>query len=88
MGALTREHVIPGFLYRAGGAKSAREINGWNLAALKRVAGEATIRDVCVACNSGSLAELDSYGKSSLETAGLLRENYPSHTLALRYDYR
>lgn len=84
---ITREHVIPRFLYKAGGDPAPKDINGWNLAALKRVTGEAVIKDVCAACNSGPLSRLDEYGKSFLQHAGLLAANYPKNTVALEYDH-
>lgn len=82
---MTREHVIPKFLYRAMSTWGPGD--GWNLAAMKRVAAEAVVKDVCGKCNSGALSALDAYGKAFLESAGLLVENYPRNTMALRYDH-
>jgi hypothetical protein len=84
---LTREHVIPRFIYEVGYRGGSRSITGWNLAARKRIAAEQTIRDVCATCNSGPLSLLDSYGKKFLEGTGLLEGDYKQNTIDLTYDY-
>lgn len=85
-GSLTREHVIPAFLYAL--QKSFEEgVVGWNEVAKKMVRGESKIKDVCAACNNGVLSNLDSYGKQVLGDAGLLVQNYLASSLILKYEY-
>jgi hypothetical protein len=85
-GTLTREHVIPSFLY-ALQKSSGEKFVGWNEVVQKMVGGEAKVKDVCAACNNGVLSELDAYGKQVLDEAGLLVHNYLGRSLALKYEY-
>lgn len=84
-GNITKEHVIPAFIYRFQRA-TGNSFTGWNEAAEKMVGGEFSVKDVCASCNNGQLNELDSYGKTLLETAGLLVRNYQSPSISLRLD--
>jgi len=58
-GQLTREHIVPSFVYTANPlAKLA-----YNVKAGKFVRFEAQIRDVCAECNNKLLSKVDSYAK-------------------------
>lgn len=80
---LTREHVIPAFMYAAAGGGTV----GWRSVPEKMVGGEHKIKDVCTACNSGPLSTLDSEAKNTLETSGLLVDNFVAAELVLTYDF-
>lgn len=82
---LTREHIIPAFIYRLG--QSENGFTGWNLSAEKMLKSEQVIKDVCTTCNSGPLSELDEYAKNFLGGAGLLKDNFSDTELVLHYDY-
>jgi hypothetical protein len=83
---LTREHVIPAFLY-ALQKQTGEGFIGWNEVSRKMVGGEAKVKDVCADCNNRILSELDSYGKELLSQSGLLVHNYLRRTVTLRYEY-
>ncbi|NIE64032.1 HNH endonuclease [Burkholderia sp. Ax-1719] len=83
---LTREHIIPAFIYDFQKQQEGTFI-GWNEVAQRMVGGEGKIKDVCEDCNNGVLSDLDSYGKHLLTDSGLLVQNYTKQGLALRYDY-
>lgn len=85
-GKLTREHVIPSFLYELQ-KSSGRPFVGWNEVVEKMVGGEAKVKDVCANCNNVILSELDAYGKQMLDKAGLMVHNYLGRSLILNYDY-
>ncbi|MFM0302683.1 hypothetical protein PQQ99_21415 [Paraburkholderia sediminicola] len=83
---MTREHVIPAFLYdfqkqQQGG------VLGWSEPAEKMVGGELKVKDVCGVCNNEILGKLDSYGKSLLTGHGLLVTNFKKEHIDLQYDY-
>lgn len=59
VGPFTREHIYPDFLTDS----SIQTILGYNESADKVTRGERLIKDVCVTCNNGPLADLDGYGK-------------------------
>ncbi|WP_354443786.1 hypothetical protein [Ottowia thiooxydans] len=83
---MTREHVIPSFLYKLQ-KSSGKQFVGWNEVVQKMVGGEAKVKDVCSNCNNGVLSELDAYGKQVLDEAGILVHNYLGRSLVLKYDY-
>ena len=83
---MTREHVIPSFIYNFQKRNGEKQI-GWNEIIGKMVGGEAKIRDVCSECNNGSLGSLDRYGKELLSQSGVLVKNYLKQSLQLHYDY-
>ncbi len=68
-GSLTREHVLPAFIYEYEGKRSAAAQLGNFKAGDEDVIAEAEfqIRDVCAKCNSGVLSSLDGYGKTLYE---------------------
>lgn len=83
---MTREHVIPAFLYALQKSFGEKTI-GWNEVVGKMVGGEAKVRDVCEECNSGVLSELDSYGQKLLEGAGTLVHNFEGRRISVPYNY-
>ncbi|ELY22214.1 hypothetical protein ACK8HJ_22185 [Vreelandella titanicae] len=83
--SLTREHIIPNFLYRYQ-KRNGGHI-GWNEGAQKIIGGEAQIKDVCQRCNNGVLHDLDDYGREFLENAGIFVENFLIKQHVVYYDY-
>ena len=83
---LTREHVIPAFIYDFQ-KKMEQSVIGWNEVAQRMVGGEGKVKDVCADCNNRVLGELDAYGKQMLTNSGLLVQNYTKRDLTLQYDY-
>jgi hypothetical protein len=82
-GNLTREHIVPGFLYR----QFRDQKFGYNSRADKFMTWEATARDVCADCNNGPLAQLDQYARLLLDTIDC-RSTYTDRvTLKFPYDY-
>lgn len=65
-GNLTREHVLPSFIYERERNRSAGPLisNVLDHGKHKSVAAEITTTDVCAACNKGFLSELDEYGST------------------------
>ncbi|HAS8250657.1 TPA: hypothetical protein I7673_22635 [Vibrio vulnificus] len=82
---LTREHIIPAFLYEFQKEHGGHE--GWNEKAGKVLESEAKIKDTCAPCNNEKLGELDGQAKSMLESAGLFTENFVAKSVCLNYDY-
>jgi hypothetical protein len=85
-GVLTREHVVPSFLYDYVDREALGGLTGWNEATKSRVGGEHKVKDVCANCNNIVLSTLDAYGKEFLSTNGLLAPLYVEK-LRVRYDY-
>jgi hypothetical protein len=83
---LTREHVLPAFIY-AIQKKTKQKCIGWNEVTEKMVGGELKVKDVCGKCNSEVLGQLDGYAKSILTESGILVENYIKNHITLTYDY-
>lgn len=63
---LTREHLIPRFVYSSDIAKNAEWFCDRFPKKIDRT--EAVIKDVCAECNNGPLAALDAFGKSLIST--------------------
>ncbi len=84
---LTKEHVIPAFVLRFLSRLGDGKASGWVEVAQKSLSSDSVVRDVCAPCNNEVLGELDSYGKSCLEKAGLLTPNYSSTSLDLFYNH-
>jgi hypothetical protein len=84
--SLTREHIIPAYLYDYQ-KKLDNKVIGWNEVVGKMVGGESKVKDVCAPCNNGALSKLDAYSKKFMTENGLLVENYIKNNLRLRYDY-
>jgi hypothetical protein len=85
-GKMTREHVIPSFLYEFQRTFEKAMI-GWNESAEKMLSDEAKIKDVCLKCNNENLSSLDNGGKKILSDAGLLVHNFDKNFIDLKYDF-
>jgi hypothetical protein len=83
---MTREHVIPSFLYDFQKTLS-EDITGWNEVAGKMVGGESKVKDVCEECNGKKLSVLDNEGKRMLKEAGLLTKNYENKSIQIKFDF-
>ena len=83
---MTREHVIPSFLYEFQ-RTFEKSMIGWNESAEKMLQDEAKIKDVCFKCNNENLGSLDDGGKKILSDAGLLVQNFDQPFIALNYDF-
>lgn len=85
-GTLTREHVVPSFLYDYVDREAIGGLASWNEPSKSRVGGEQKVKDVCAQCNNVVLSMLDAYGKEFLASNGVLQPLYV-RSLRLRYDY-
>lgn len=83
---MTREHVIPSFVYAFQKELGASMI-GWNEVVGKMIPSQGTVKDVCASCNNNALSELDSYGKALLTQSGLLVHNFTALRVTLAYDF-
>lgn len=82
-GPLTREHVVPDFLYRDHPDQKL----GYNQNAKKFLTFEAIVRDVCSSCNSGVLSSLDAYGQEFVRENRCDRTFTKRPTLLIRYEH-
>jgi len=82
-GSLTREHIIPDFLYR----QYPEHKFGYHSKARRYLKYEAKIHDVCMDCNSGPLSALDAYGKSFVEENHCHRQFVERRDIHIWYDY-
>lgn len=85
-GPLTREHVVPAFIY-AFQKKIEQSCIGWNDVIKKMVGGELKVKDVCSHCNNEVLGKLDGYAKNIFTESNILVENYQKNTITLTYEY-
>ncbi len=85
-GSMTREHVIPSFIYAVQN-KLKQSCIGWNEVIEKMVGGEFKVKDVCAHCNNVILSELDGYAKKLFTESGILVENYTKNKITLKYNY-
>lgn len=83
---LTREHIIPHFIYDYY-EKNNYKISGWNEFAKKTVGGQFTIKDVCERCNHVLLGKLDSHASQFLRQHGILTDVFLQKNIELVYDY-
>jgi hypothetical protein len=83
---LTREHIIPRFLYEYQ-KKTEGQFVGWVDKAKKVLPIEAVIKDVCEVCNNEILSSLDKSASVMLKSSGILSRNYVNKTLILDYEY-
>jgi len=83
---VTREHVIPSFIYDFQKSLD-KSIIGWNEVAEQSLPSEAKIKDVCGECNNIHLGKLDDEGKRLLTAAGVLKQNYCDDAIVLKYDF-
>ena len=82
---MTREHVIPGFIYAF--QKKHTAFSGWSESAGKIISAEQTIKDVCAECNNQKLGSLDAAAKTVLEGAGILVPNYVKRDITLKFNF-
>jgi len=82
-GKLTKEHVIPDFLYEFAGRGQV----GYNAKASKVVKSEHKVKDVCKECNNIHLSKLDSYGKELFNDNGLDKYHAPDLSISFNFDY-
>ena len=83
---LTREHVIPSFLYQFIKSKTGKQV-GWNEKAKKVLPSENCIKDVCSICNNDQLGSLDGYAKTFFTENKLLKNNFSNKEITLLYDF-
>lgn len=83
---LTREHLIPSFMYEQQ-RQFSKSVIGWNQGAGQMVPGEFKVKDVCAQCNNNTLSELDKHAKHMLERAGILTTNFTQAGAILNYDF-
>ncbi|MDA8521547.1 hypothetical protein [Acidovorax sp. NCPPB 4044] len=62
-GTLTREHVVPSFLYDLVDKNFVRGKNGWLESKKARIPTDIKVKDVCSHCNNVLLGALDGHGK-------------------------
>jgi hypothetical protein len=84
-GPMTREHVIPNFLYAF--KRQIGDVIGWNDNVQKMLPGDQVVKDVCADCNNGVLSRLDSYANDFFLKNGLLVQHNSANTVLLQYDY-
>lgn len=85
-GKITREHIIPKFIYDHY-EENNYKVSGWNEYAKKTVGGEFKIKDVCEKCNNELLGELDNYASHFLRQNGILTDVFLQESIKLTYDY-
>ena len=83
---LTREHIVPSFLYKRQ-SRATDDKYGWSDKAGKYIQGEHKIRDVCGDCNNGPLSKLDEYGSRFLKENGFDNELMLDKNFEIRYEY-
>ncbi|XDF80108.1 hypothetical protein AAFX60_017165 [Aliivibrio fischeri] len=83
---LTREHVIPNFMYKFQKEKLGKHI-GWNEKAGKMIPSEMIVKDVCGECNNVKLGELDDYAQKFVTSNGIMVENFVKSSIDLSYDF-
>ncbi|MBI5583326.1 MAG: hypothetical protein HY892_05855 [Deltaproteobacteria bacterium] len=80
---LTREHVVPNFLYKANPLAKF----GYNLRADKFMAWEAQVKDVCADCNNHYLSKVDSYAKDFFKANRIEKMVTEEKTVRITYDH-
>lgn len=80
---LTREHVVPNFLYKANPLAKF----GYNLRADKFMTWEAQVKDVCADCNNHYLSEVDSYAKRFFKANQIENMVTTEKTVRITYDH-
>jgi hypothetical protein len=80
---MTREHIIPNFLYR----EFPNQKLGYNQRADKYMTWEAVVRDVCERCNGGPLSALDNYARTFLKAVKYERTYETTADITFSYDF-
>ncbi len=86
-GKMTREHILPSFIYKYQYSTGTGKTIGWQENPQKLISKEAQIRDVCDHCNNVVLCELDGYVKKMLERSGFFTECFLKDQVTLSYNY-
>jgi len=86
-GRLTREHILPSFVYNYQYSIGKGKTSGWREKPQRIVEGEAVIKDVCERCNNVVLSELDAHVKNLLEKAGLFTKCFLKEYVTIDYNY-
>ncbi|WP_068717336.1 hypothetical protein [Vibrio tritonius] len=84
---LTREHIMPAFVYTYQYSISNSKCIGWREKAQKLLQQEAKIRDVCAHCNNVVLGAIDAHAKSALEKSGAFTPNFNKNAVDFEYDF-
>ncbi|MFW1586387.1 hypothetical protein ACEWBR_22020 [Vibrio parahaemolyticus] len=83
---LTREHVIPNFMYKFQ-KENVGNHTGWNEKAGKMLPSEMIVKDVCGDCNNVKLGGLDGYAQTFVTDNQIMVENYTKPSISLSYDF-
>lgn len=86
-GKMTREHILPSFIYEYQYSTSSGKTIGWQEKSKKMISGEAKIKDVCFHCNNVVLCNLDGYVKNMLERSGFFTECFLKEKVNIDYNY-
>ncbi|WP_213712428.1 hypothetical protein [Cedecea lapagei] len=86
-GKMTREHILPSFIYEYQYSTAAGKTIGWQEKSQKMIHGEAKIKDVCFHCNNVVLCDLDGYVKNMLERSGFFTECFLKDKVTIDYNY-
>jgi hypothetical protein len=84
---MTREHILPSFIYEYQYSTGSGKTIGWQEKPQKIISGEAKIKDVCSHCNSVVLCELDGYAKNILEQSGFFTQCFLKEHVNINYNY-
>ncbi|QIZ51715.1 hypothetical protein DWG24_13600 [Dickeya zeae] len=86
-GKVTREHILPSFIYKYQYSTSSEKTIGWQEKSKKIISDEAKIKDVCDHCNNVILSELDGYVKNMLEHSGFFTQCFLKEQVNINYNY-
>ncbi|HCZ8407769.1 TPA: hypothetical protein O4D63_000093, partial [Proteus mirabilis] len=86
-GKVTKEHILPSFIYEYQRSISHDKAVGWQEKAKKITGGEATIKDTCSDCNNVTLSQLDGYAKNLLKCSGFFTECFLKEQVKINYNY-
>lgn len=84
---LTKEHVMPSFVYKYMKKMGQGASSGWNEKAKKHVGSEFVVKDVCASCNNVVLGELDDHAKIVISEAGVFTPIFTAKNVKLNYKY-
>jgi hypothetical protein len=86
-GKMTREHILPSFIYEYQYSTASGKTIGWQEKSKKMISVEAKIKDVCFHCNNVVLCNLDGYVKNMLERSGFFTECFLKEKVNIDYNY-
>ncbi|MCK8129089.1 hypothetical protein MTF66_29030 [Pseudoalteromonas sp. 2CM39R] len=84
---LTKEHVMPSFVYKYMKDMGQGSSSGWNEKAQKQVGSEFVVKDVCAPCNNVVLGELDAHAKVVVSETGVFTPLFTAKTVKINYEY-